>query len=98
MVQFSPDIEVFSVAPPATAQLGSALATRIEISSRIQTRSPVDVSIGSGTAILRGVVATEHDRVLAEWLARLEPGIRRVDNQLTVAPPAAGPAEQPTTP
>ena len=75
--------------PAQLAQLGSSLEQRLEKSSWVQTRSPLDVSIQSGTATLRGVVATEDDRRLAERLARLEPGIRRIDNQLTVSPPGS---------
>lgn len=37
-------------------------------------------------AVLRGTVATEHDRALAERLASLEPGVSRVQNLLTIAP------------
>ena len=37
------------------------------------------------SAILRGEVATEHDRVLAAELLRLEPGVGQVQNQLTVS-------------
>jgi len=90
----------FSVARPAPAQLGSKLATRLEKSSWLHTRSPVEVSFEKGTAILRGVVATEHDRVLAERVAMLEPGVRRVENELTVAPPStsAPSADAATTP
>ncbi len=89
----------FSVPPPKPAQLaqlGSRLEGRLEKSSWVQTRSPVEVSIENGIATLRGVVATDGDRRLAERLARLEPGIRRIDNQLTVAAPGASPGGSPT--
>lgn len=81
----------FRVPRPSPVELtlkSSNLATRLEKSSWLKTRSPVEVSIESGTATLRGVVATDHDRRLAERMARLQPGIRLVENQLTVAPPA----------
>lgn len=90
----------FSVPRPSPAQLvlqGSKLATRLEQSSWLQTHSPMEVSIESGTAILRGVVATDHDRRLAERMARLQPGVRQVENQLTVAPPTESPAVPPAT-
>jgi len=57
----------------------------------------MEVTIEGETAVLRGVVATEHDRRIAEQVARLEPGIRRVENLLTVAPPAASPSDRPAT-
>ena len=69
---------------------------RLEKSSWIQTRSPMEVSIEKGVATLRGVVATEDDRRLAERLARLEPRIRRIDNQLTVAGPGESAPGSPT--
>jgi hypothetical protein len=87
----------FSVPKPAPAQLaqvGSQLAARMERSSWLQTRSPVEVAIEGQTATLRGVVATEHDRVLAARLAKLEPGVRRVENLLTLAPPSESPSTQ----
>ena len=87
----------FRVARPAPTQLSSTLAQRLESSSWLQALSPMEVAFEDGTAVLRGVVATEHDRVLAERVARLEPGVRRVDNQLTLAPPAESPAAEPTT-
>lgn len=86
----------FSVARPAPAQLSSRLAQRLEKSSWLDAQSPIEVAFEQGTAILRGVVATEHDRALAEQMARLEPGIRQVQNQLTVSQPTTPPATQPT--
>jgi hypothetical protein len=46
---------------------------------------PAQVVMQGRTAVLRGVVATEHDRDLAERVLRLEAGVDRVDNQLVVA-------------
>jgi hypothetical protein len=40
----------------------------------------------SGVLTLRGTVASEDDRKLAEALARLEPGVRDVTNEITVQP------------
>lgn len=72
-----------SIAPKlAPGAVASRLAERMERSSWIQNRSPLKVSIDQGTATLRGVVATEHDRVLAERLALLEGGVRKVENLL----------------
>jgi osmotically-inducible protein OsmY len=68
----------------APAAVASQLAGRMEKSSWIQNRTPLEVSIDQGTATLRGVVATEHDRLLAERLTLLEGGIWKVENQLKV--------------
>jgi hypothetical protein len=58
--------------------------------SQIRKLTPIAVSMQGDTVILRGTVATEHDRGLAEDIARLQPGVWNVHNELTVAgPPAA---------
>ena len=53
---------------------------------------PIQIEVEKGTAILRGAVASAHDRAIAERLALLEGGIWKVQNELTVAgvqtPPA----------
>jgi hypothetical protein len=82
----------FSVVRPAPAQRSSNLASRLTNSSWLQPRSPMEVTIEGGKAVLRGVVATEHDRVLAERVAKLEPGVRQVENLLTLAPPSESPS------
>lgn len=56
-------------------------------------RSPLEVTIDGETATLRGLVATDHDRVLAGHVARFEPGVLNVENDLTVA---ASPSDAPT--
>src|SRR5262249_38726535 len=52
---------------------------------------------GSSTVVLRGTVATEADRQLAEGLARLEPEVMEVRNELVVgsAPATTGEALPP---
>lgn len=82
----------FSVIRPAPAQRSSKLASRMEKSSWLHRQSPMEVAIEGGTATLRGVVATEHDRVLAERVAKLEPGVRQVENLLTLAPASESPS------
>ncbi len=49
--------------------------------------SRVGIAAGSnGAMVLRGTVASESDRRMAELLMRLEPGVRSIDNQIVVAP------------
>jgi osmotically-inducible protein OsmY len=55
---------------------------------------PIQVSFVDGTAVLRGVVATPHDRELAEQWMLLEPGVRAVRNELTVAGKASSEASR----
>ncbi|MFV2067349.1 MAG: BON domain-containing protein [Pirellulales bacterium] len=45
----------------------------------------IDPELRERTLILRGTVASEDDRALAERLARLEPGVSHVENRLRVA-------------
>jgi len=79
----------FPVKARSTATQAISLARRMDRSSWIQNETPISVTIENGVATLGGIVATEHDRVLAERLTRLEVGVRGVDNRLAVltAPP-----------
>ncbi len=49
-----------------------------------ESNPSIAVSMRGETAILRGVVADEHQRGLAERLIALEPGVLQVQNELTV--------------
>lgn len=46
----------------------------------------VNVEVNGTGTVLRGTVASEADRRMAEMVVRLEPGVSQVDNQLVVAP------------
>jgi len=67
----------------------SVLVERLRRALGDRLRSPLEVTIDDQTAILRGVVATDHDRVLAGHVARFEPGVLNVKNELTVAATAS---------
>jgi osmotically-inducible protein OsmY len=41
-----------------------------------------------GLVVLRGTVPTERERRLAELMAKLQPGVKRVKNELRLQPPA----------
>jgi len=75
--------------PLAVRTLQRSLARR-ELADRVQAR------VENRTAILEGVVASEHDRLLAAELARLEPGIAAVDNRLRLAAPLPEPDAGPS--
>ena len=49
--------------------------------------SSISIITNGPTVTLQGVVATERDRKLAEKIAKLEPGVGQVQNDLTVLPP-----------
>ena len=65
----------------------SGFAGRLTKVPGMSQLGPIAVSLEAGqTAVLRGTVATEADRQLAEGLARLEPEVMEVRNELVVAP------------
>lgn len=74
----------FGARPPGRPELAAIASRRISRAVGVGTGSVIGVSIQNGIATLEGVVATSHDRTLAAHLARFEPGVLRVDNQLTV--------------
>jgi len=71
-------------APFRLAEL-SARLTRIARSKGIIAGQGIDVSMNNNVAVLQGTVRTPGDAVLLGNLLALEPGVRRIDNQLTVA-------------
>jgi osmotically-inducible protein OsmY len=77
----------FEYAPPAVETISSTLAHRLEASKSIRWVGPLAVSMEGQTATLRGTVASERDRALAEQFALFEPGIVAVRNLLTVQSP-----------
>lgn len=58
----------------------------------MQRLSNVSLTMENDTVVLRGRVATEHDRQLAEILTRFEPGVWQVRNEVTVVPRATSTA------
>jgi len=78
-----------------------ALQNRFTQSSRPSLRGRVIVNLEGRIAVLRGSVATEHDRVLAAQVALLEAGVSQVRNELQVVqteplpPPASLPQAVP---
>jgi osmotically-inducible protein OsmY len=69
-------------------QVTTQFAARLPKFPGIQLTGPVDVSMEGKTVVLKGSVASERDRDLAERLALLEPGIASVRNELQVNPSA----------
>jgi hypothetical protein len=84
----------FDLAPPRM----TATELQVEVQARV-SRVVTDRAMGDARvtmtpqgAVLTGTVATERDRALIAQMVALEPGVAVVDNQLTVARPAAVPA------
>jgi hypothetical protein len=80
----------FDVPRPAPQTIVSNLQARLgSILAAHDIAQPV-LSVEGDTVVLRGVAATESQRLMLERLIGLEPGVRQVRNEMTVAePPAA---------
>ncbi len=89
---YSPSLEIaFDVAPPAARELSSDLTRRLKATPGIHPASRIEVWVEGRTAILRGEIASERDRMLAEQIVLFEPGISAVQNDLERKRPSAGP-------
>ena len=84
----------FDFTPSQPVYTGTLLQSRFT-SPRLNKLGDITVRMEGRTAILSGVVPTEHDRALAEQLALLEAGVDSVRNELTssAAPPKLPPPE-----
>ncbi|MBN8627063.1 MAG: BON domain-containing protein [Planctomycetes bacterium] len=85
----------FDFAPPKPELVDAALQSRFKLSPRFAKLGAIEVTMVGRTAVLSGVVATEHDRALAAQLASLEAGVSEVRNDLTIAAGPAAPAVVP---
>ena len=83
---------------PANPRLSSLATERLTKAMRLPAGAPVEVSVRGDTVVLRGLVATPHDRALAEQLLLLEPGVARVANELRVGPSGATVGNRLTSP
>ncbi|MCS7238701.1 MAG: BON domain-containing protein [Thermoguttaceae bacterium] len=79
----------FQYEPPAPPSVASTLQTRLEKAGLPGVGSSVQVAVEGDVVVLRGSVSSSHQRLLAENLARLEPGVRQVRNELVVEPSAS---------
>jgi hypothetical protein len=73
--------------PPiaSSPQRSAALTGRLVKLLTSRTGNALSVELTGRTAILRGNVPTDHDRIVAEQLLLLEPGVGQVQNDLVVA-------------
>jgi hypothetical protein len=80
-----------------SAQVQTKLAERLN-GQRLGRLESLQVDLQEGVATLRGRVATQDDRDLARRIARMEPGVERVVDELTVDPSnqdVSSPSDQP---
>lgn len=78
----------FKPAPTDMAVVQTTFQSRLGKLPGLKRLGPISVEMQGNTAILRGVVASEEDRLLAEELALMEPAIADVNNELIVGPVA----------
>lgn len=74
----------FDYPTPQPAKLSATLQGVMSRAKRLKSQVPYEVSMEGRTAVLRGEVGTSRDRTVAEKLALLEPGVSKVQNELTV--------------
>jgi len=89
----------FDVTRPTEEATAEDLAHLLSASPGFQSSNRFEVSVEGGIATLRGEVASERDRTLAERLVLFEPGIDSVQNELKVTrlPPIPA-APRPSSP
>ena len=63
----------------------TALSTRINRVNNIGKLGDIQVNMNEGVAVLRGDVKTEHDRKVAENMARLQPGVKSVRSEISIS-------------
>ena len=90
----------FAFPAPTNRDVSARFVTQLQATESFRPLGPIEVSVVDGTAILRGVVASARDREIAALLARFEPGIAAVKNELQVRPvprpePSVPPAPRP---
>jgi hypothetical protein len=84
----------FQPAPIAATSV-AAFESRLVKLPGIRFIGPADVTLEGRTAVLRGTVASEDDRDLAEALAKMEPAVQNVRNELVVDSSARAAEELP---
>jgi hypothetical protein len=70
--------------PPVTTapRLQTDLEQILTRSSALSPNRAIRIDVVGGTVVLRGMVASDHDRRMAEGLVRMTPGVRDVRNEL----------------
>lgn len=92
-----PAIDAGRVTEQISRRLNGSEPVAVTGIQRVRALTPVQAARDSdGSLVLKGTVATERDRALAERLALLEPGVWKVKNEITVSADADPPAVPPS--
>jgi hypothetical protein len=78
--------------PPGPGVTQAEVEQVLARSTALNPNRDIRVAVDGAAVILRGTVASDYDRRLAEAMVRLSPGVYEVRNLLEVKPPAPGPA------
>jgi BON domain len=82
----------FTYQPEPPSRVQADLQQAFARSQRLANRNNIRVDMDGPTIVLRGTVADDHERRLAEAMARLTPGVRDLRNELNVRAGPAAPA------
>ena len=75
------------MANQVTIVVATEIGTRFQSLERVPALRSINVApTPNGVVILRGKVGSEDQKKLAAAMARLEPGVREVRNELVVSP------------
>jgi|GEM_PF-4338329 len=75
---------LFTVAQPSQTQLMTRSRTQLKLNKVLPVNSRAVVSMSGSIATLEGVVPSDYDKLLAEKMLSLQPGISQVENRLSV--------------
>jgi osmotically-inducible protein OsmY len=81
MTTLGDTLRVPAVAP---SRVQTDLQQYLASTERLTSRGNIHVEVDGPTLVLRGTVADDHERRLAESLARLTPGVHDLRNELTI--------------
>jgi len=76
----------FTPPRPSQPELANGISTRLNRILAAQNIAAPQLTMESDVAVLRGIAATEDQRILVEKIVAMEPGVREVRNELQLAP------------
>jgi osmotically-inducible protein OsmY len=74
----------FAIRPASAERIRTDVQQLFSRSERLPSGSAIQVETDGPVLVLRGTVTDDHERRLAESIARLTPGVRELRNELTV--------------
>lgn len=81
----------FPTPTPSPAQLTNNVRTSVRHVLASQGIASPQITMEGDVVVIRGVAADENQRLVLEKVVSLEPGVREVRNEMTIAQPTASP-------